>query len=167
MPEIGTIKRIKYGAATAVLCATVSGYAPVPSPSAPTVNTSPFLPQARQGGTSSQMKNFWEREDDYSFKHSDRTFQGEKSWLYDSANRAATEIEGIAGELRSWGLLQQNWDQEGAEAPSSESISSAINFLYAMPASIPMPEPMLSPNGHSGFFWDLDGLYADLEFYED
>lgn len=80
-----------------------------------------------------------------------------------SAARETTESERVAGELRRWGMLESDWDGEGAATPDRNSISSAITFLH-LASTKELPEPMLHANGHAGLLWRSDDLYADIEF---
>lgn len=80
--------------------------------------------------------------------------------------RPTTELEQLMGQIRSWSLWGANWDGEGAVAPFISCIKRAASFASLLPGNVVLPEPMLHASGHTGLFWDDDGLYADLEFME-
>lgn len=80
--------------------------------------------------------------------------------------RPTTVAESIVGELRQLALLEKNWDGEGAVAPVSVSLKSAVSFVRSLGADQPIPTPMLHGNGLAGLFWEEPALYADLEFLE-
>jgi hypothetical protein len=82
-------------------------------------------------------------------------------------DRATTAQEEVVGELRKWGLLERNWDGEGAGAPIRSSLSDAALLVHLLPADVPVPEPMLHATGRAGLYWNDGGLYADLEFLGD
>jgi hypothetical protein len=86
------------------------------------------------------------------------------SWAVD---RPTTELEKIVGQFRRWATLETNWDGENANAPITNSLSQAQNFATLLTKEIPIPEPMLNSTGRAGLFWNLDNLYADLEFLSD
>jgi len=62
---------------------------------------------------------------------------------YDKSLRQTTVAEKIVGELRQWGLLQADWDGEGASPPSAESIKEAVSFVKLIDDITTPPEPML------------------------
>lgn len=81
-------------------------------------------------------------------------------------DRPTTELEQLVGEIRSYGLLGDNWDGENAVRPSLSSIRGAVKFVRLMDPSITLPEPMLFASGRAGLFWNSASIYADLEFTE-
>jgi hypothetical protein len=81
--------------------------------------------------------------------------------------RETTEREQIVGDLRKLRLLQAGWDGQGADAPNRVSLLAAEEFMYALSADAPLPEPMLHANGRAGLYWNDGQLYADLEFLDD
>lgn len=83
-----------------------------------------------------------------------------------SPTRTTTSCEELIGEIRSWSLLETNWDGEGALAPSPESLKQAVSFVRLL-SDIPLPEPMLLSSGRAALYWNENNLYADLEFLED
>ena len=78
--------------------------------------------------------------------------------------RPTTTREQLMGEIRSWALLEADWDGEGAIAPIIRCIENAVSFIRLMPENIAPPEPMLHASGNTGLFWGDDGIYADIEF---
>jgi len=82
-------------------------------------------------------------------------------------DRPTTALEQLVGEIRSYGVLGDNWDGEGAVRPSLSSIRGAVKFVHLMDPSIALPEPMLFASGRAGLFWNSQSIYADLEFTED
>ena len=86
------------------------------------------------------------------------------SWAVD---RPTTELEKIVGQFRRWATLEANWDGENANAPIANSLSQAQNFATLLTKDMPTPEPMLNSTGRAGLFWNLNNLYADLEFLPD
>ncbi len=80
--------------------------------------------------------------------------------------RDTTEIEKIVGALRSYILFHDNWDGEGAKAPSESSIKQVVNFVRSIPDTLYFPEPMLNANGRPGLYWKERDLYGDIEFLE-
>ena len=85
----------------------------------------------------------------------------------DESGRATTSREKLVGELRRWGLLNANWDGEGAAPPVARSMKEAVSFVRLLDEGNMLPEPMLHASGHAGLFWKDDALYADIEFLGD
>jgi hypothetical protein len=73
----------------------------------------------------------------------------------------------LIDEILHYRLLEDNYDGEGATAPNFNSVSLALDFVNLFTDDIIIPEAMINPNGNIGLFWEVDNLYADLEFYED
>jgi hypothetical protein len=80
--------------------------------------------------------------------------------------RLTTQQEKLIGEIRSWGLLDSDWDGEGALAPSDQSIKEAVLFTRLL-NDISLPEPMLLASGHIALYKNDSDLYADIEFLGD
>jgi hypothetical protein len=78
--------------------------------------------------------------------------------------RPTTSREKLIGEVRRWGLLNANWDGEGAAPPVASSLKEAVSFVNLLDEADTLPEPMLHASGHAGLFWKDDSLYADIEF---
>jgi len=81
--------------------------------------------------------------------------------------RATTVQEKIIGEIRSWNLLDNDWDGEGSLKPYTQSIKEAVSFVNLLSDEITPPEPMLLSSGHTALFWNEADLYADIEFLGD
>jgi|GEM_PF-1987276 len=84
-----------------------------------------------------------------------------------TGNRSTTLQETLVGEIRSWGLLNDNWDGEGSLKPHSQSSKEAVSFVNLLGETITAPEPMLLSSGHIALFWNDHNLYADIEFLGD
>jgi hypothetical protein len=71
-----------------------------------------------------------------------------------------------AGTLMSYQHLAENWDSEGAAAPSLEAISGALCMLAATPPSLEPPKPMILASGEVALYWDYGDTYAEIGFDE-
>lgn len=80
------------------------------------------------------------------------------------SSRLTTTREQLMGEIRSWALLEVDWDGEGAAAPIAGCIKNAVSFIRLLPDTTSLPEPMLHASGNTGLFWGDGGFYADIEF---
>jgi hypothetical protein len=89
------------------------------------------------------------------------------SALSPQVDRPTTEREEIIGTIRGWTLLNENWDGEGASAPSAASLKDAVLFVNLLNSQSPLPQPMLHASGKAGLYWNQGGLYADIEFLGD
>jgi hypothetical protein len=69
-----------------------------------------------------------------------------------------------AAELMGYGNLPQDWDGQGAEAPSSLAISNALRMLEITPVGIEAPKPMLLASGEVALYWDFGEVYAEIGF---
>lgn len=85
----------------------------------------------------------------------------------EEATRPTTSHEKLIGEIRQWGLLEANWDGEGAASPLIQSMKEAVSFVRLLNDDIMLPEPMLLASGHAGLYWNTNNLYADIEFLGD
>ena len=81
--------------------------------------------------------------------------------------RPTTSHESIIGEIREWGLLGADWDGEGAALPSTQSMKEAVSFVRLLDNEIMPPEPMLLASGNAALYWNVNNLYADIEFLGD
>ena len=72
-------------------------------------------------------------------------------------------------ELSSYACLTDNWDGEGAKAPSREAVKDALIFLDGKPADIPVPYPEEGTEGDVGVYWDDDQahVFAEVVFEGD
>ena len=57
-------------------------------------------------------------------------------------------------ELASYVDLPDNWDGEGATAPSQAAVDDAFTFLDSRPPDIPVPLPDQGSEGAVGVYWD-------------
>lgn len=85
----------------------------------------------------------------------------------DNFTRETTLQEKLIGEIRSWNLLDNDWDGENGLKPSEQSIKEAVSFVTLISSEIIPPEPMLLSSGHAALFWNEANLYADIEFLGD
>jgi hypothetical protein len=76
--------------------------------------------------------------------------------------RLTTQQEKLIGEIRNWSLLGPDWDAEGAQAPSAQSIKDAVSFCRLLDADL--LEPMLLASGNVSLYKNESDLYADIEF---
>lgn len=83
---------------------------------------------------------------------------------FEESKRQTTPHEKIIGEMRRWLLLGANWDGEGSQAPSHQSIKEASAFVRLIDDTLPLPEPMVLASGHAALYWNTGDIYADLEF---
>ena len=72
-------------------------------------------------------------------------------------------------ELVSYARLDDNWDEDGAKAPSQEAVSDALTFLDGRPADIPLPYPEEGTEGDVGVYWDNSyaHVFAEVTFEGD
>lgn len=74
---------------------------------------------------------------------------------------------------REWLKLETVEYSEGSHGlvagaiPSIEAMRSALSFIDAIPARLPLPRPMLSSSGELGLYWDLPLGYAEVSFEPD
>lgn len=85
-----------------------------------------------------------------------------------ASSRDTGAQEKLIGALRSWLILDDDWDGEGAAKPVVQSIREAVSFARLLPKKdVEEPEPMLTASGHAALFWNTGDLYADIEFLGD
>ena len=72
-------------------------------------------------------------------------------------------------ELLSYARLDENWDGNGAKAPSQEAVNDALTFLDGRPGDIPPPYPEESTEGDVGIYWDFRDaqVFAEVTFEGD
>ena len=72
-------------------------------------------------------------------------------------------------ELASYTQLEDNWDGNGAKAPSQPAINDALTFLNAKPAGLPLPCPEEGTDGDVGIYWDdiHSQVFAEVNFEGD
>jgi hypothetical protein len=71
-----------------------------------------------------------------------------------------------AAALMGYQDLSENWDGEGARAPSSTAIASALRMLAATPTILEAPKPMVIASGEVALYWDYGDTYAEIGFEE-
>ena len=71
--------------------------------------------------------------------------------------------------LRSYAFLGDNWDGNGAKAPSQEAVNDALTFLSGRPDDIPLPYPEEGADGDVGVYWDNKHtqVFAEVSFEGD
>ncbi|MDE0679261.1 MAG: hypothetical protein OXI11_03455 [Gammaproteobacteria bacterium] len=69
-------------------------------------------------------------------------------------------------ELLSYVHLEDNWDGDGAKAPSIDAVNDALKFLKGRPADIPLPHPEEGSDGDVGVYWDNGNaqVFAEVSF---
>ena len=80
------------------------------------------------------------------------------------------EIESkLHQELLSYARLDDNWDGDGAKAPSQEAVNDALTFLDGRPEDIPPPYPEEGVGGDVGVYWDFrhTKVFAEVTFEGD
>jgi hypothetical protein len=80
---------------------------------------------------------------------------------YASIDHVISRIEWLRSELASYQNLPAGWDGEGSLPADPMHISAASTLLELIPAGIPLPKPMLSPDGELGLYWKGDRWFAD------
>lgn len=72
-------------------------------------------------------------------------------------------------ELVSYAHLDDNWDGDGANAPSQEAVNDALTFLNGRPSDIPLPYPEEGTEGDVGVYWDIRHahVFAEVTFEGD
>lgn len=73
----------------------------------------------------------------------------------------------LASEVKVYKSLTMGWDGSESVPPSVSSIDSALTFITKLPGGLPLPRPMISSIGEVGFYWDMDGGFADISFTND
>lgn len=82
---------------------------------------------------------------------------------------ASDAVLKLRQELLSYAHLENNWDGDGAKAPSIEAIDDALTFLDGRPADIPLPRPEEGSDGDVGVYWDNGNaqIFAEVSFEGD
>ena len=73
----------------------------------------------------------------------------------------------LRAKLESYGELEDDWDGEGATAPSKAAVGDVLKFLDARPDGIPLPLPEVASIGDIGIYWDHDSIFAEVQFEGD
>ena len=66
-------------------------------------------------------------------------------------------------ELVSYTHLDDNWDGDGAKAPSQQAVNNALTFLANRPADVPLPYPEEGTEGDVGVYWDNSSAHVFAE----
>jgi hypothetical protein len=77
-----------------------------------------------------------------------------------------TDKEECIFELYSYRKFDDNWDGEGANKPSLESISDAIDYVNSFSDNSNFPESWVGANGKASLWWNNENYYVEIEFYE-
>lgn len=78
------------------------------------------------------------------FQHSSATLKSSISpiiSIVDNLTRETTLREELIGEIRSWNLLDDNWDGEGGSKPSNQSMKEAVSFVTLISNEVMLPNP--------------------------
>ena len=72
-------------------------------------------------------------------------------------------LEQLINEIKSYGLLGDNWDGEGSKAATTDNVNQALALLETLPPKMPLPSPMVSSDGSVGLYWSAKDYYIDIE----
>jgi hypothetical protein len=90
------------------------------------------------------------------------------SQIYKSGSPLVVDIkEQLFEVVDVYSRLPAGWDGPRSVTPSPASVDAARSFVAALPGGIPVPTPMVTASGEVGFYWDLQGGYADISFGSD
>lgn len=78
-----------------------------------------------------------------------------------ATDKPALLMSAIQQEISNFAQLVDDWDGEGAKAPSMETIISASLIARYVGFKTPA-KPMVSASGSISLYWDLAGGYAEL-----
>ena len=72
-------------------------------------------------------------------------------------------------ELGSYVHLDDNWNGDGAKAPTEAAVDDALTFLNGRPVDIPRPYPEEGTEGDVGVYWDNSHahVFAEVTFEGD
>ena len=79
-------------------------------------------------------------------------------------NTQARRRDATAGQIVGYGDLQEDWDGDGAAAPSADALSDALDMLDATPDWLEAPKPMVLASGDVALYWDRGETYAEIGF---
>lgn len=102
-----------------------------------------------------------------SFSRALRARKGRESgWWIPLTSEAESKLR---QELVSYARLDENWDGDGAKAPSQEAVDDALTFLDSRPADISLPYPEEGTEGDVGVYWDNSRahVFAEVTFEGD
>ncbi len=69
-----------------------------------------------------------------------------------------------AAQLIAYQDLSDDWDGEGATAPSAAAIAEALEMLTVTPRWLDPPKPMVLPSGDVALYWDSGDRYCEIGF---
>lgn len=105
--------------------------------------------------------------DKFAALHSSRGVSQTEHPVYESyLPSLTTPRELVLSELYRYASLPSDWNGEGAVPLSSRTVEEAKEFIGKFPENLPLPSPMLSPDGSLGFYWDFQEGYVDIEISE-
>lgn len=82
-----------------------------------------------------------------------------------AARAERPELVAIA-RVRELGMRAAGWDGGDAEAPNSQAVMEAEDFIYGLPLKrIAQPHISLATDGEINFFWKTEKGRLDLGFY--
>lgn len=115
-------------------------------------------------GTELRISGFWQSKD----SQLNSTYTLSRS-ISPIGTRVTSDHERSIAAIRSWSILEPNWDGEGAVAPSEKSLRVATEFICNLDRKKLAPVEMLHANGRIGLLWDEEeeGLYGEIEFVSD
>jgi hypothetical protein len=70
----------------------------------------------------------------------------------------------LLGQLFSYFEIRDNWDGEGASAPTHDAVDDALQFAEMIPVEVGMPKAMILPTGDLAFYWDRGPIYVEIGF---
>ena len=72
-------------------------------------------------------------------------------------------------ELEAYAQLEDDWDGNGAKAPSQTAVDDALTFLDARPADLPLPYPEEGTERDVGIYWEdiHSQVFAEVNFEGD
>ena len=98
-----------------------------------------------------------------------RALNGRDSGRWAALTSKVESESELREELRSYARLDENWDGNGAKAPSQEAVNDAFTFLDGRPGDIPPPYPEEGTEGDVGVYWDFRDaqVFAEVTFEGD
>lgn len=78
--------------------------------------------------------------------------------------RRSVEKSRLIAQVVAYQTLADDWDGYGGVPASLGAVADAVALLTAMPASLPLPKPMIAGNGVIGLYWEANDRYASIDF---
>lgn len=86
-------------------------------------------------------------------------------WSLKQEDRHVSDLtEYLLRKVATYSSFEDEWDGPSSVAPTAASSDAAVRFVHLLPGGLPVPGIMVSASGEIGFYWDLDGGYADISF---